>query len=482
MLLNRERIQEVSVVGKDIVLAPSVPSDYTPPLPKGTPVVVPGARDYFVTTFIERLRSDDDPPHTRWKDCEHYKLFFEPTDVAPSDYPRFSVDGASNVSWTGLADTKELVTLFPGYVNPPVGLHSLLTDRPDGGFVNPPPDLDVLISRSLNAMLPDIKAKLSSVNSLIELKDFVSLPRTLKRITSFVLSLVTSKKKLLKLTGTYGRIRRSFGSSSATLREALGASSDAYLQAEFNILPLLSDIAGIQTALSTVDKVVRNLVARQGKRQRRHFTFRWFPNLIQSPSQSVVNWYDLTSVSNGHVNVPYGGILGSYSDVNYSESLATFHSEIEYNYYYTRFQVEHARLLGLLDSLGVNLNPAIIWNAIPWSFIVDWVFGVSRWLDNRKFLNMEPVTNITRYLWSWNYMRTRSRTIYSYATWPHAVPLHLRRLPHVYESVYRRSVGIPVNNSVILSGLSLKELSLGAALFLSRKPRINRGRKTTNAN
>jgi len=41
-------------------------------------------------------------------------------------------------------------------------------------------------------------------------------------------------------------------------------------------------------------------------------------------------------------------------------------------------------LRGLLDSLGFELNPRIIWDALPFTFVLDWFFGVGSWLDNFK--------------------------------------------------------------------------------------------------
>jgi len=68
-------------------------------------------------------------------------------------------------------------------------------------------------------------------------------------------------------------------------------------------------------------------------------------------------------------------------------------------------------LRGLLDSMGFELNPRIIWDAIPFSFVIDWFFGVGSWLGRFKidalelpivlvdaFLQYEEVTKIE---WSW---------------------------------------------------------------------------------
>jgi hypothetical protein len=158
-------------------------------------------------------------------------------------------------------------------------------------------------------------------------------------------------------------------------------------------------------------------------------------------------------------------------------SPSVFHAEIQYNYNYNGFQVAHAQLLGLLDAMGAQLNPQIIWNAIPWSFVVDWVLGVSRWLGQFKGYNMEPVINIQRFLTSVK----RTRSVYitlenermvdlvSGGYWYQGYPGLRNTLPGVHESAYRRDVNLPTVSSILASGLTLTEISLGAALVTSRR-------------
>lgn len=43
----------------------------------------------------------------------------------------------------------------------------------------------------------------------------------------------------------------------------------------------------------------------------------------------------------------------------------------------------------LLDSLGFELNPKIIWDAIPFTFVIDWFFGVGSWLERFKIDTLE---------------------------------------------------------------------------------------------
>lgn len=39
---------------------------------------------------------------------------------------------------------------------------------------------------------------------------------------------------------------------------------------------------------------------------------------------------------------------------------------------------------GMLDALGVELNPRIIWDSLPFTFVIDWFLGVGAWLEGFK--------------------------------------------------------------------------------------------------
>lgn len=44
---------------------------------------------------------------------------------------------------------------------------------------------------------------------------------------------------------------------------------------------------------------------------------------------------------------------------------------------------------GYLDILGFELNPAIIWDKIPFSFVVDWFIGIGKYLERLKLDTLE---------------------------------------------------------------------------------------------
>jgi len=42
-----------------------------------------------------------------------------------------------------------------------------------------------------------------------------------------------------------------------------------------------------------------------------------------------------------------------------------------------------------LDALGFELNPSILWDALPFSFVLDWFFDVGGWMERHKYDTLE---------------------------------------------------------------------------------------------
>jgi len=412
--------------------------------------------DSFESAF-EEVSADAPGSRRIWKPFQHYKRWCSPESVG-SAFTHIIGDqiadhcyrvGEHKDPYWGYPQWGSLVNVYGPTGAPFYGLQPLYAKAADGNFIPLPAEIEGLKQRSLDSMLPTIKPELSLINSFIELKDFKTLPRTLTGIGKYLFQ------------------------KGKTLRQLFRTGSDSYLQMQFNILPLLSDISGLHAALLRTSSRINDLISRQGRVQQRHFAYVWDELLPD------------TYYPNGHGYRIMPGVYPGLTDVADTvvrrlvvNSASIFHAEIQYNYNYTGYQAAHAQLFGLLDALGVQPNPAIIWNAIPWSFVVDWVFGVSRWLDQYKYSNMEPMTNIRSYLWS----ITRKRSVYLslrnasmeqmppwWNWWYQGYPSLSNTLPGVHETAYRRDVGLPTISSILSSGLSLKEFSLGAALVLSRR-------------
>jgi hypothetical protein len=420
---------------------------------------------HVVPEFIrhhEVLLSDDSSNHRVWKPCEHYKC--SAVQGSGLSQALVSVDHIDGEGFH-IGELKDLACLYDESVYGTAGrfntnLPAWYIPRLDGGFVPPPSNINESVNFAVKTMMPIIKAELSVVNTLIELKDFKTLPKTILGVKD------TLSRVFLKPRGK------------GTLRSMFRTKADVYLQYKFNIATLLSDIHGIYRALARAERRINDFISRSGRIRTSHYT----KFLIESadPVESdIVKQYSQF----------YGRVSGSSQEqpgnfvmpivVTHSRFVKTepaqFHVQVQYNYNYTAYQVEHARILALLDAFGVNLNPAIIWNAIPWSFVIDWVVGVGRYLDAQKVGNMDPKINILQCLWSFSRKRrilvqgrvTRQERAFP----PYRETTTSIIRPSIEESAYRRSLFVPDLSSITSSGLSLTEISLGAALVVSRRRR-----------
>jgi len=523
MLRTRERAIYEGPKASSPTLGRNYPAQFwNPPFADfvSIPFVVPGFQSRY-----EKIRDEDwsaELNHQfdtgvrssilhRWKQVQHYIRW---VDLSPLK------NQITHIPWTSIAttslglyssilngngvtgktahadrllvtDTTNFRSQFGKFGEHISGLPSLIQADIGDGFVPKPVGLNLLTRSALAEMLPHIKAELSSINSIIELKDFASLPKTLSSIVSIGTRFL-SVRKAERLSRSYWLglpmhlrdLYRTFRAPPVTLRQLFHAGSDGYLQAQFNILPLLRDISGIQAALSKIDRVIRRSLSQAGTRQRRHYDFEW--QEYESPTLylSTLNGQSLTQGQFAGSTNPIGrtGINNGHAQVfNYTRrtthyNRTTFHAEIDYSYYYSAYQREHAPLLALLDVMGVNLNPQIIWNAIPWSFVVDWVYSVSKYLGEHKTINMEPLVSVHRYLWSWTRHRKTATFFKSTANQNSGSQFNPSitetYLPDLYETTYRRDISLPDSSSSLFgSGLSATELSLGVALYNTSLPR-----------
>lgn len=422
----------------------------------------------------EEITPNSEGSRNVWKSFEHYKRFTRPATALevlyywdPYDLAKLQSGGVPD-PYFAYTDVRNWVTILP-FGDPgklDQGLPPMHIRRSDGGFVPPPADLDMLKRRALDVMLPAIKAELSLVNSLIELKDLkrsvLTVRNTFKRFKNLWDGESAYGFRTVRLAAMWKRYNRN--RSPLTLRGVSQMMAGGYLEYSFNLAPLVSDIRSIHAALTRTRKRINDLVTRAGRAQRRHFAFNWY----EVPDYR----HDVYETSPYTVVEPqaHSYCAGYSCERDCWTEPTSFHAELDYNYNFNRYQLEIAQVSGMLDALGVNLNPAIIWNAIPFSFVVDWFIGVSRWLDQFQVRNMDPLINIHQFLWSVR----RSRRIIArreivQATSP-LIPVGQKvPFPVVYESSYRRQVEPLSTSSVQLSGLNVKEFSLGAAMVIATR-------------
>jgi hypothetical protein len=297
------------------------------------------------------------------------------------------------------------------------------------------------IDSSLRAMMPSIKGGLSGINDTIELKDLKSLPRTYRSVQT-----------LAEGMGLYFPPRSRWGR--LPLSKLVRAAADVYLQWKFNVSPTLRDIAKSYNACKLVDKQLKKLNDDANRPIRRHYQRQIIDNLGAGTTT--------VEKSGNSDNFYYCG--GARYDRITEVGRRLFNATIDYSYKLPSMTPFEQRMLALADFFGLNLNPQIIWNAIPWSFVADWTVGIGQWLDQFTISNIRPVVFIRRYCASFAVDRTISLYLYpNFGSIHESGPVLCSQ---VHENAYRRVANVPdLYNSIVSSGISPDELMLSGALI-----------------
>jgi hypothetical protein len=246
----------------------------------------------------------------------------------------------------------------------------------------------------------------------------------------------------------------------------------------FNVLPLKRDIVDTYESLVTIRDSVKELLDREGTIQKRHYRRDLFSTLTSPngdvshqicPSTVGALYRDSTFGSNPYVTIDLlnYSTTAHYVTRKWITNSATFHGTLEFRYTLTPFEREHALVLGLLSKLGINFDLAIIWNALPWSFVIDWVLGVSKFLGRTRISSLDPKVTILRYCSS---LRAEKSAEWTFkATGNDYYATVEKPLGATSSTAYRRRVGDPgIRNWIVNSGISLDEFGLATSLAMTR--------------
>jgi len=238
-----------------------------------------------------------------------------------------------------------------------------------------PPSIDTtsFAKRAMKNIVPGIGGGASYVVSLIELRDVGKLCAQLSKAVHLAVRIFNDAKDgglpLLVYQALHSKM------SFNKLMKVLAEYNLAYA---FGLRPLISDIRAAMNAVPIVEAKLKDLFDRQGKPQVRHYV----ENLHD---QETHNWStgDRPNWANHHSSV-YEYEAKLCCTVKYTYELRdSFGNPIN-------MKAIETQARAYLDYFGVNLNPAIIWDVIPWSFVVDWLWDVGSWLGSFSAKNLSP--------------------------------------------------------------------------------------------
>lgn len=207
----------------------------------------------------------------------------------------------------------------------------------------PGPSLGVnqLLLRAIQNIKPKLKAELSVPNFLFELRDLRRLLPTRERVNQ-IAELIRN------------------GSWSGRTGGAIDEVASQHLNANFGYLPLISDCFNFTTAIESFNHRLKDFIKYGKKPQTGHYK----------------------EVVEGHI--PY--TLDSWNNhergwvSTFETSDVTWTVTLRYSYSINIPILSTPELFQ--KYIGFRGNPRILWDAIPFSFIVDWILKVGKALES----------------------------------------------------------------------------------------------------
>lgn len=245
------------------------------------------------------------------------------------------------------------------------------------------PEIDSYDYEAINSITPKLKADLSVPNFLFELKDLkkvIPSSQQLQRISAALIALTTNPFKG----------GRRWGAS-----ELHNAAAGQHLSAQFGYLPLIDDAFNLVLSIDTFNQRVFDFQKRAGKPQTGYYR-KVLPTTVGEKKYGGVsaNLRPWTRDSIIRDTVTYG--------VRYTYSLEMGSLKVPSLFY---------------KYMGFRANPRILWDAIPFSFIVDWFFGIGSFLAQFDAgavpVNMHIISG-------WRTRKTTIRREHGFEAVPHA--------------------------------------------------------------
>jgi hypothetical protein len=317
-----------------------------------------------------------------------------------------------------------------------------------------------LNAEALQNMLPAVSDGFSLVNFLIELKDFRKLWSSFMERKGRLSTIVTGSSSY---GGDLGK---------ALKKRTVSQVSGSYLNYSFAWAPFVQDIQTMWQKAWSVDQKLADIWKRASTPQTRHFTRQVYTNDLNG-SEKFVRGAPLDA---GVVdpNPPYTASAAYWYRRERRLEAGVYHATMRYTYKVPGVLGARNTIKGYMDALGVRLDPSIIWNAIPLSFLLDWVVNVGGFLRRFSVDNLGLVTTIEDFCSSWKSETVVDVAVGHLSTWETADPDNLNQsrlsqIGFITDKYYERRTDLPgLFNALSTSNLNVRKAALGAALVGSR--------------
>jgi hypothetical protein len=358
------------------------------------------------------------------------------------------------------------------------------------------PISDEVRRRGFVAMRPSLSTGFSLINFIIELKDFKSFFHGKPKVDVRGMTKAQAQSAQAAAKASH-RIKAQIRKEKFEKQTIPHFVADKYLEAEFAWLPLVSDLKKIWEILTSLQKrVSRFLDSAKEASLRRHYrrsidtshvdlvaiTGEWGPNTAWAWNEFVEDGPPTWELRPRFVSQFSAG-SGLSKDDSYEITLT-----MEFTYTVHKLVELNSWLLATMQSFGVRPDASIVWNALPYTFIIDWFWNVSDYLDKNWSVDViDAVVVVADWIESCKgtivYDLFIPHRVYNYSAFPgYRLYIPEQYIPRVATAFYyhRQSYSVTDDQAQTLrpgDGLTLDRAYISSALAVTRQRNRHRGSK-----
>jgi hypothetical protein len=248
--------------------------------------------------------------------------------------------------------------------------------------------------------------------------------------------------------------------------------ADHFLNHSFGWAPFIGDLMKFYDTYEKSHKHIMQLVKDNGQYIKRRRTLeehtervKLSPRLYSpglNPWGSQLEWLSKLITVDG---VSCYGFTDAYDVVS-----TTVWAEGSFRYYRPEFDASSigfptgwSNTKRLLDIYGVRINPSFLWKITPWTWLIDWFFGIGRNIDIITENFQDEVA--AKYLYVMHHKRRTIETLCHLSTYE---GMRQYKWDFTLETKQRVPASSPYGFSLPWGGLSARQIAILGALGISR--------------
>lgn len=333
-----------------------------------------------------------------------------------------------------------------------------------------------------NALLPDVapyfdqawrkaKPKLETASLYVflrELRDVPLMLQTTAKLHALEYQKITTRRTV---NTEYGPQSVTFGSRLSSRDMKPQEAAEQFLNHQFGWSPFLSDLGKFYQTWVDADDTIRRLTMENGRWKKRSV------NVTKIVDSQVIMEHTATPNATSYatplfpVSLPADFFLSPPSWKLTEETQFTIHASGKFRFYNPAFDISLPdytsawnQVMRYMKIYGLSVNPYHIWQATPWTWLLDWVSNLGAFVERVSDTLEDSVAAAYFYITSRKTIKRRLEI-----TLPLVAGVRSFAFERSFSTKQRVSADSPYGFSLSWDNLSPKRLAILGALGITRR-------------